>query len=102
MMSLESREEMKRLTSAMGTSEDRDAVAEVESELETIFGDSGKQVLLAEFSKRYDVASSDAIRRPDAFRTALYYLLGELGSDFVMNRINMRVRGPLPASPRVS
>ena len=102
MMSLEFREETERLTSSMGTSAGRDAVAEVESELEVIFGGSGKQVLLVEFSKRYDVTPSDAIRRPRAFHLALYYLLGELGSNFVMGRINLRVWGPPPASPRVS
>jgi hypothetical protein len=101
-MSLEFREEMEKLTSALGTGVGQDAVAEVESELEVIFGGPGKQVLLAEFSKRYNVTPSDAIRRPGAFHTALYYLLGELGSKFVMDRINMRVWGSVPASPRVS
>jgi len=101
-MSLEFREEMEKLASVLGTGAGRNAVAEVESELEVIFGDSGKQALLTEISKRYDVASSDAIRRPGAFHTALYYLLGELGSKFVMDRINARVWGSVPASPRVS
>ena len=93
---------MEKLASALGTRSGRDAVSEVESELEVIFGDSGKQALLAEVSKRYKVTPSDAIRRPGAFHTALYYLLGELGSKFVMDRINMRVHEAVPASPRVS
>jgi hypothetical protein len=101
-MSLEFGEEMEKLASALGTGAGRDAVAEVEVELETIFGEAGKQVVLAELSKRYDVTPSDAIRRPGVFRTALYYLIGELGSKFVMDRINIRLRGPLPVSPRVS
>jgi hypothetical protein len=95
-MSLEFREEMEKLTSALGTRTGREAVADVESELEVIFGDSGKMVLLMELSKRYDVVPSDAIRRPGAFHTALYYLLGERGSKFVMDRINMRVCGSVP------
>lgn len=101
-MSVEFREEMERLAAALGTDGRRDAVAEVESELEIIFGDSGKKVLLMEFSKRYNVVPSDAIRRPGAFHTALYYLLGELGSKFVMERISMRTSGAVPISPRVS
>jgi len=101
-MSLEFREEMERLASALGTDPRRDAVAEVESELEAIFGDTGKKVLLMEFSKRYNVVPGDAIRRPGAFHTALYYLLGELGSRFVMERISTRVCGSIPVSPRVS
>lgn len=101
-MSLEFREEMEKLASVLGTGAGRNAVAEVESELEVIFGDSGKQALPTEISKRYDVASSDAIRRPGAFHTALYYLLGELGSKFVMDRINSRVWGTVPVLPRVS
>ena len=101
-MSTEFREEMEKLTSALGLGSNRNAVAEVDSELEVIFGDSGKQVLLLELSKRYDVTPSDAIRRPGAFHTALYYLLGELGSKFVMDRIDMRVSGSVPESPRVS
>ncbi len=102
MMSLEFREEMEKLASNHGMGAGREAVIDVESELEVIFGDSGKQVLLVELSKRYDVVPSDAIRRPGAFHTALYYLLGELGSKFVMDRINMRVWGSVPVSPRVS
>ena len=93
---------MEKLASVPGTRVGREAVAEVESELEVIFGDSGKQALLAELSKRYSVVPGDAIRRPGAFRTALYYLLGELGSKFVMGRIDMRVWGPVPVSLQVS
>lgn len=101
-MSVEFKEEMEKLASILGTDQGRDAVAEVELELEVIFGDTGKQVLLAELSKRYDVTPSDAIRRPGVFHTALYYLLGELGSKFVIDRISTRVWGPVPVSPRVS
>ena len=102
MMSLESREELEELASTLGMGAGREAVAAVESELEVILGDSGRQALLVELSKRYDVVPSDAIRRPGAFHTALYYLLGELGSKFVMDRINTRVWGSVPVSPRVS
>ena len=102
MMSPGFREETNRLASTLGAGGGREAVADVESELEVIFGDSGKQVLLVELSRRYDVAPSDAVGRPDAFRTALYYLLGELGSKFVMDRVNMRILGSVPVSPQVS
>ena len=101
-LSLEFREEMEKLASTLGTSANRDAVATVESELEAIFGGAGKEVLLLEFSKRYNVVPGDAIRRPGAFHTALYYLLGELGSKFVMERISARVCGTVQVSPRVS
>jgi hypothetical protein len=100
-MSPDFREEMEKLTSTLATGADRNAVAEVESELEVIFGDSGKQVLLMELSKRYDVTPSDAVRRPGVFHTALYYLLGELGSKFVLDRIKMRVSGSIHVSPRL-
>lgn len=102
MMSVDFREVIEKLTSTMGKGPYLNTVAEVESELEVIFGDSGKRVLLMELSKRYDVTPSDAIRRPGAFHTALYYLLGELGSRFVMDRIDMRVSGSVPVSPRLS
>ena len=69
----------------------RKGISEVESELTDIFGSSGKQVVLLEFFNRYKVTVDDAIRRPKAFHTALYYLLGELGSDFVMGRIDGRL-----------
>ncbi|MDA4123898.1 MAG: hypothetical protein OK438_00415 [Thaumarchaeota archaeon] len=62
----------------------------VEAELETIFGSSGKQVLLKEFSSRYSVTVKDVVRRPNEFRIALSFLSGELGSNFVMGRINKR------------
>jgi hypothetical protein len=101
-MSLESREELEELASTLGTGAGQEAVAAVESELEVILGDSGRQVLLVELSKRYDVVPSDAIRRPGTFHTALYYLLGEHGSKFVMDRINMRVWGSVLVSPQVS
>jgi hypothetical protein len=101
-MSPESKEEMEKLALVLGTGVSRQAVAEVESELEVIFGDSGKQALLVELSKRYSVVPGDAIRCPSAFHRALYYLLGELGSKFVMDRIDMRVRGPVPTSLSVS
>lgn len=101
-MSLKVREETEKLASTLGTDAGREAVADVESELEVIFGDSGKQVLLVELSRKYDVVPSDAIMRPAAFRTALYYLVGELGSRFVMDRINLRVWGSVTISPRVS
>jgi len=90
---------MERFASVLGKRVGEDAEAEVESELEAIFGDTGKQVLLMEFSKRYDVVPSDAINRPGAFQTALYYLLGELGSRFVMERLSSRVCETI--SPRV-
>ncbi|MGD0318895.1 MAG: hypothetical protein ABSB56_04295 [Nitrososphaerales archaeon] len=102
MMSLEFRKGTEKLASTPVTGASREAVADVESELEVIFGASGRQALLVELSKRYGVVPSDAIGRPDAFHTALYYLLGELSSKFVMDRINMRVRGSVPVSLRVS
>ena len=75
------------------------ALVLVERELETIFGISGKKVVL-EFTRRYQVSMRDAIRRPGDFQMALYDLLGELGSSLVMARINKRVsqvlRGPAP------
>ena len=102
-MSLEFREEMEKLASTIGGEPRRDTVAEVEYELEAIFGDAGKQVLLREFSKRYNVVPSDALRRPGAFHTALYYLLGEHGSKFVMERISLRTSGAVPiAAPRLT
>jgi hypothetical protein len=101
-MSLDFMKEMEKLTSTLEVRADWNAVPEVESELEVIFGESGKKVLLIELSKRYDVAPKDAIKCPSAFHTALYYLLGELGSRFVMDRIYMRLSGSVPVSPRVS
>jgi hypothetical protein len=78
----------------------QNAEAAVESELEAIFGDTGKEALLREFFRRYEVVPSDAIRRPGVFQTALYYLLGELGSKLVIDRIMNRVSGSI--SPRKS
>lgn len=85
---------MQRLAAAVGTEVRQESVEQVESELADIFGETGREVLLTEFSERYSVIAADAIRRPGAFHTALYYLLGEHGSSFVMDRINRRVRGP--------
>jgi hypothetical protein len=91
-MSLAFREEMQRLTTAIGNDLRQESVAQIESELADIFGDTGREVLLIEFSNRYGVTAADAIRRPGAFHTALYYLLGEHGSSFVMDRINRRIK----------
>jgi hypothetical protein len=93
-MSIEFREEMENLSRVLGTGKKVNAIAEVESELESIFGYSGSQILLLESSNRYQVTVGDAVRRPGAFHTALFYLLGELGSSFVMKRINERIWGP--------
>jgi hypothetical protein len=101
-MSLDFKKETERLKQVSSMRTNGDALADVESELEVIFGDSGKKVLLVELSKRYDVVPSDAVRRPNAFHTALYYLLGEHGSKFVMDRIIARISRSLPATPRVS
>ena len=91
---------MLKLAAILPSSREEQAVSQVEMELETIFGNSGKQVLLKEFSSRYEVTIRDAIRRPGAFQIALYYLLGELGSGVVMGRINKRIlasaASPLP------
>jgi hypothetical protein len=92
-MSVAFREEMQRLASAVGNELRQDSIAQVETELEEIFGDSGRQVILTEFKDRYGVTAADAFRRPGAFHTALYYLLGEHGSTFVMERINKRIKG---------
>ncbi len=99
-MSQEFKDEMEKLATIFSSGREEQAVSQVESELETIFGNSGKQVLVKEFYSRYDVTVKDAIRRPSAFQIALYYLLGELGSSLVMERINKRLLAvaalPLP------
>ncbi len=69
------------------------ATFQVETELGVIFGDSGRQVVLKEVGERYGVSLEDAITRPSAFREALFYLLGDLGTSLVMGRINKRVLG---------
>jgi len=97
-MSVEFREEIEKISTALGGSKKKDVSGEVESELETIFGAPGREVLVAEFAERYQVTPGDAIRRPGAFHTALYYLLGDLWSGYVMERINNRVTA-LPSSP---
>jgi hypothetical protein len=54
-MSREFRDETGELASVSVQSQEAEAVTLVEAELETIFGSSGKQVLLREFSTRYSV-----------------------------------------------
>ena len=90
-MSQEFRDEMMKLSAILPSSREEQAVSQVETVLETIFGNSGKQVLLKEFASRHGVTIRDAIRRPSAFQIALYHLLGELGSGLVMERINARL-----------
>ncbi len=98
-MSQEFRDEMEKLAPYFASNTEAQAISKVETELETIFGVSGKQVVMKEFSSRYDVSINDAIRRPSAFQIALYYLLGELGSSLVMERINKRLLAVTPAAP---
>jgi hypothetical protein len=74
------------------------AVGAVDMELETIFGSSGKHVLQRECEERYGVSLIDAVERPEIFKSALYYLLGDLGSSLVMGRIASRVRSRAPAA----
>lgn len=69
------------------------SLSKVETELEVIFGGSGKQVLMKEVTERWGLSVSDALTRPAAFQSALFYLLGDLGSHMVMGRINKRVWG---------
>ena len=99
-MSQEFRDEMLKSSALHPSSREEQAVSLVERELETIFGNSGKQVLLKEFSSRYEVTLRDAIRRPSAFQIALFQLVGELGSALVMGRVNSRIlavaSSPLP------
>ena len=80
------------LTSAT-SSQAQASLSKVEAELEVIFGGSGKQVLMKEVTERYGVSLMDALNRPSAFQSALFYLLGDLGSHMVMGRINKRVWG---------
>jgi hypothetical protein len=101
-MSIEFREEMEKLASLISTDKREDSTPEVASELETIFGISGSQALLRVFSVRYGVSLIDAIKRPGVFQQALFFLLGDLGSSLVMERINKRVWGVAkPATPPV-
>jgi hypothetical protein len=101
-MSIEFREEMEKLASLISTDKSEDSTSEVASELETVFGVSGSQALLRVFSTRYRVYLIDAIERPGVFQQALFFLLGDLGSSMVMERINRRVRGVAkPAAPPV-
>jgi hypothetical protein len=101
-MSIEFREEMEKLVSLISTVKNEDSTSEVASELETIFGVSGSQALLRVFSMRYGVSLRDAIKRPGVFQQALFFLLGDLGSSLVMERINKRVWGVAkPAAPPV-
>jgi hypothetical protein len=76
-MSVEFRREMERL--------------QVGQELEVIFGSSGSEALLREFSSRYSVTVVDAVKRPTVFQQALFFLLGDLGANLVMKRINQRI-----------
>ncbi len=98
-MSQEFRDEMEKLAPYFASNAEAQAISRVETELETIFGNSGKQVLVKEFSSRYDVSIKDAIRRPSAFQIALYYLLGDLGSSLAMERINKQLLTATPAAP---
>ncbi len=90
-MSQAFRDEMEKLATMFVSTQEEEAVIQVESELEIIFGNSGKEVVKKEFASRYYVSFKDAIRRPSEFQIALYYLLGELGSSLVMERINNRL-----------
>lgn len=91
---------MERLASAIGTEQRKDSVGDVDSELVRLFGKSGEEALLEEFSSRFDVSISDAIRRPGAFHTALQYTLGELVASFVMDQIDLRVSGVAQTAPK--
>jgi len=99
---VEFRREMENLASLISEHKQEDLVAAVGLELETIFGASGSQALLREFSSRYAVSVDDAIKRPGVFQQALFFLLGDLGSTLVMRRINERVSAkPIP-TPLIS
>jgi len=93
-MSLEFREEMTRLAEVISSERSENKVSEVASELECIFGASGYQALLSEFSSRYEVSLDDAVKRPIVFRQALFCLLGDLGSKFVIDRLERRLDNP--------
>lgn len=90
---------MEKLAPYFASNTEAQAISQVERELETIFGNSGKQVVVKEFCSRYDVSIADAIRRPSAFQIALYHLLGEMGSSLVMERINKRLVTVTPTAP---
>jgi hypothetical protein len=70
-----------------------EAISKVEKELGIIFGGAGKDVVIREVAERYGVPLSDAIERPERFRSALSHLTGEFCSHMVMGRINKRVWG---------
>ena len=70
-----------------------EAISKVETELGIIFGGAGKDVVIKEISEAYGLALSDALDRPEAFRSALSHLTGEICSHMVMGRINKRVWG---------
>ncbi len=90
---------MEKLAFLMPPSNEDRVLTQVEKELETIFGTSGVQVVV-DFARKYEVTLRDAVRRPSAFQIALYYLLGEFGSNLVMARINNIVtRVDVSASP---
>ncbi len=84
----------KSLSGALSAREGDYPLSRVASELEVIFGESGSKVLLGEISNTHGVSLADAIRRPAEFQQALTWLLGDLGSYLVMQRIQSRVRGP--------
>jgi hypothetical protein len=67
--------------------------AQVGIEMEVIFGGAGSRVVMKECSDTYGVTPLDAVERPEAFRFALFSLVGELGTTMVMGRINKRVWG---------
>ena len=75
-MSIEFREEMQKLASVISTGRDEDRLTEVSAELDVIFGATGSQVLLKEFSSRYGVSLADPLKRPSVFQQALFFLLG--------------------------
>ncbi|HZW85449.1 MAG TPA: hypothetical protein VFE91_06070 [Nitrososphaerales archaeon] len=84
---------MGQMMSSPASDQGQASLAKVEAELEVIFGGSGKQVLMKEVTERYGVSLMDALNRPSTFQSALFYLLGDLGSHMVMGRINKRVWG---------
>ena len=71
----------------------QEALAKADTELEVIFGGSGKKALLDDVTQMYGLSLTDALIRPGAFQSALHNYLGDLGSHMVMGRINRRVWG---------
>jgi hypothetical protein len=65
--------------------------SQVERELGVIFGGAGSRVVMKECCATYGVSAIDAFVRPEAFRSALNNLVGDLGSTMVMGRIGKRV-----------